>query len=362
MSAEDAPSRLLPSLFEMQPGGIMTGRVKENIENERMPQCDSSQCETCFTYYSVAVSQTSLGYAVGIKMRKNRLSIGKILVVIFVIAFSLACLYPFLMVVGGSLTTDSEAASYGFSIIPREPTLAAYKMLFANKTMILNGYKVTLFVTVVGTILSVMINAMMGFVLSRRNLRFKGVINLYVLITMLFNGGMVPWYIVCTRYLHLKNTIWALIVPSLVSAWYIFLVRNYFTGIPDEMWESAKLDGASEFIIFRKIYLSLAKPVIATIILFAALGFWNDWWLGLMLVDNSNLQPLQMLLRTIIANIQFLQTMGDKSAEAQALLASVPSDGVKMAMVIITTGPIILLYPFLQKYFIKGIMVGAVKG
>ncbi|MGB8452229.1 MAG: carbohydrate ABC transporter permease [Anaerocolumna sp.] len=310
----------------------------------------------------MAVPQAGLRYAMGVKMKKNKISIGKIVVVLFVIAFSLACLYPFLMVVGGSLTTDSEAAKYGFSIIPREPTLAAYKMLFANKTMILNGYKVTLSVTVVGTCLSVLINAMMGFVLSRRILRFKGFINLYVLITLLFNGGMVPWYIVCTRYLHLKNTIWALIIPSLVSAWYIFLVRNYFTAIPDEMWESAKLDGAGEFTIFRKIYLSLAKPVIATIILFSALGFWNDWWLGLMLIDSSDKQPLQMLLRTIVANIQFLQTMGDKSAEAQALLASVPSDGVKMAMVIITTGPIILLYPFLQKYFIKGIMVGAVKG
>jgi len=295
-------------------------------------------------------------------MKKKKITLGKLLVTLFVVGFSLVCLYPFLMVIGGSLTTDTEAATYGFSIIPREPTLAAYKVLLSNRKMILNGYKITLLVAIMGTGMSVLINSMMGFVLSRRNLRFKAFINLYVLLTMLFNGGLVPWYIVCTRYLHLKNNIWALIIPSLVSAWYIFLVRNYFNSIPDEMWESAKLDGAGEFKIFRKIYLPLAKPVIATITLFAALGFWNDWWLGLMLIDNSDLQPLQMLLRTIIANIQFLQTMGNKSAEAQALLASVPSDGVKMAMVIITTGPIILLYPFLQKYFIKGIMVGAVKG
>ncbi|BCK00305.1 ABC transporter permease [Anaerocolumna chitinilytica] len=298
----------------------------------------------------------------GVNMKKSKLTIGKVLVYLFVILFSLACLYPFLMVIGGSLTTDAEAAAYGFSIIPKNPTLAAYKMLFANKSTILNGYKITLFVTIVGTAVSVIVNAMMGYVLSRKALRFRSFINLYVLLTMLFNGGMVPWYIVCTKYLHLKNNIWALIVPSLVSAWYIFLIRNYFTSVPDEMWESAKLDGAGEFIIFRKIYLALAKPVIATVVLFSALGFWNDWWLGLMLIDSSEKQPLQMLLRTIVANIQFLQTMGNKSAEAQALLASVPSDGVKMAMVIITTGPILLLYPFLQKYFIKGIMVGAVKG
>jgi putative aldouronate transport system permease protein len=296
------------------------------------------------------------------KMNNRKFTLGKFLVVSFVVGFSLVCLYPFLMVIGGSLTTDAEAATYGFSIIPKEPTLAAYRVLFSNRAMILNGYRITLIVAVCGTALSVLINSMMGYVLSRKNLRFRGFINLYVLMTMLFNGGLVPWYIVCTRYLHLKNNIWALIIPSIVSAWYIFLVRNYFTSVPDEMWESAKLDGAGEFTIFRKIYLALAKPVIATITLFAALGFWNDWWLGLMLIENSDLQPLQMLLRTIIANIQFLQTMGSKSAEAQALLASVPSDGVKMAMVIITTGPIILLYPFLQRYFIKGIMVGAVKG
>ncbi|MDF2486193.1 MAG: sugar transporter permease [Herbinix sp.] len=295
-------------------------------------------------------------------MNNRKFTLGKFLVTFFVVGFSLICLYPFLMVVGGSLTTDAEAAAYGFSLIPKEPTLAAYKVLFSNRTMILNGYKVTLIVTVMGTIFSVLINSMMGYVLSRKNLRFRRFINFYVLLTMLFNGGLVPWYIVCTRYLLLKNNIWALIIPSLVSAWYIFLVRNYFSSIPDEMWESAKLDGAGEFTIFHRIYLALAKPVIATITLFAALGFWNDWWLGLMLVENSKLQPLQMLLRTIVANIQFLQTMGSKSAEAQALLASVPSDGVKMAMVIITTGPIILLYPFLQRYFIKGIMVGAVKG
>ena len=179
---------------------------------------------------------------------------------------------------------------------------------------------------------------------------------------MLFSGGMVPWYMICTKYLHLQNTIWALIIPSIVGAWNIYLIRNYFSGIPEELWESGKLDGASEFTIFSRIYLPLGKPVIATVVLFAALGYWNDWWLGLMLIDRTELQPLQMLLRTMMSNIQFLQTMSQQSAEVQQLLASVPGDGVKMAMVIVTTGPIILLYPIVQKYFMKGIMVGAVKG
>lgn len=293
---------------------------------------------------------------------KEKLTVGRILVHAFVIAFAFICLYPFLMVIGGSLMTNSEVMNGGFRVFPKEPTLASYKMLLANGNLILNGYKVTLFVTTVGTFLAVVVNGMMGYVLSRRHMAGRRVLNLYVLLTMLFSGGMVPWYMICTKYLHLQNTIWALIVPSIVGAWNIYLIRNYFTGIPEELWESAKLDGAAEFTIFSKIYLPLGKPVIATIVLFAALGYWNDWWLGLMLIDRTELQPLQMLLRTMMSNIQFLQTMSQQSSEVQQLLASVPGDGVKMAMVIVTTGPIILLYPIVQKYFMKGIMVGAVKG
>lgn len=295
-------------------------------------------------------------------MKKEKMTVGRLLVHIFVIVFALICLYPFLLVVGGSLMTNSEAINSGFKVIPDEPTLASYQILLGNSALIFNGYRITIFVTVVGTILSITVNGMMGYVLSRKHLAGRRILNLYVLLTMLFNGGMVPWYLVCTQYLHLKDTIWALILPSVVSAWYIFLIRNYFTGVPEELWESAKLDGASEFKVFSKIYLPLATPVIATVVLFAALGFWNDWWLGLMLIDDSTKQPLQMLLRTMISNIQFLQTMSQQSSEVQAMLASVPGDGVKMAMVVVTTGPIILLYPFVQKYFMKGIMVGAVKG
>lgn len=293
---------------------------------------------------------------------KEKMTIGRFLVHLFVIVFAFICLYPFLMVVGGSLMTNSEVMNGGFRVFPKEPTLASYKMLLGNGNLILNGYKITVTVTVVGTFLAVVVNGMMGYVLSRRNMAGRRILNLYVLLTMLFSGGMVPWYMICTKYLHLQNSIWALIVPSIVGAWNIYLIRNYFSGIPEELWESGKLDGASEFTIFSKIYLPLGKPVIATVVLFAALGYWNDWWLGLMLIDRTELQPLQMLLRTMMSNIQFLQTMSQQSSEVQALLASVPGDGVKMAMVIVTTGPIILLYPIVQKYFMKGIMVGAVKG
>lgn len=293
--------------------------------------------------------------------RNPKMTVGYFFVLLFVGLFAAMCLYPFLLVISGSFTTNAAAIKYGFTLIPREFTTAAYQTLFANSQAIINGYKVTVFVTVVGTALSLVINSMMAFVLSRQLLPGRRIINLYVLITMLFNGGMVPWYIICTRYLHLQNTILALIVPMLVSAWNIFLIRNYFSSMPNELYESAKIDGAGDFFIYLRIYFPLAKPVIATVLLFTALGYWNDWWHGLMLVEDQALQPLQMLLRAIIANIQFLQTM-DSSPQIQQMMASIPGDGIRMALVIITTGPIILLYPFVQRYFVKGIMVGSVKG
>ena len=292
--------------------------------------------------------------------RKRGISIGYVLVLIFVGIFSFFCLYPFLLVISGSFT--SRAASInGFSLIPKEFTVEAYKVLFSNYRAIINGYRVTIMVTIVGTILSLLVNSMMAFVLSRQSFFGKKFFNIYVLITMLFSGGIVPWYIICTRYLYLTDTYFALIIPMVASAWNIFLIRNYFKAIPDALYESAKIDGAKDFHIYWRIFLPLGKPVLATILLFAALAYWNDWWHGLMLINKSDMQPLQMLLRAVIANIQFLQTM-DSSPQIQLMMANIPGDGVRMALVIITTGPIILLYPYVQKYFVKGIMLGSVKG
>ena len=291
----------------------------------------------------------------------KRITCGYIFIIFFVGLFSFLCLYPFLLVISGSFTTRAAALTYGFTLIPKEFTLEAYQVLFSNSGSIINAYRVTILVTICGTTLSVLINSMMAFVLSRPVLLGKKFINIYVLITMLFSGGMVPWYIICTRYLHLKDTYLALILPMVVSAWNVFLIRNYFRTIPESLYESAKIDGSGDFHIYRRIYLPLGKPVLAIILLFSALAYWNDWWLGLMLIDKQEMQPLQMLLRAIISNIQFLQTM-DSSPQMQMMMANIPSDGVRMALVLITTGPILLLYPFVQRYFVKGIMLGSVKG
>lgn len=281
--------------------------------------------------------------------------------VLFTGIFAVICLYPFLLVIAGSFTPKEVAIRHGFHLFPESYTVAAYQALFINGRSIINGYKVTVSVTVIGTLLSLMVNSMIGWVVSRKEMPCRKLLNFYILFTMLFSGGMVPWYIVCVNVLHLKNTFFALLLPSMVSAWNIFLLRNYFSSVPEAMYESARIDGAQDLQIFFSIYLPLSKPVLATVTLFTALGYWNDWWLGLMLMDNADMYPLQLLLRNIVSNIQFLQTM-ESNPQIQQMMASIPGDGVKMALVILTTGPILLLYPFLQRYFVKGIMVGAVKG
>ena len=298
----------------------------------------------------------------GMKHRKSfHISGWQVFAALFTGVFGIACLYPFLLVVAGSFTTKEDAIRQGFRLFPGHYTTAAYEALFINGRTIVNAYKVTVFVTIVGTLLSLFINSMMGWVVSRKVMPFRRIINFYILFTMLFSGGMVPWYIVCVNIIHIKNTILALLLPSMVSAWNIFLLRNYFTSVPEEMYESARVDGARDFRIYWNIYIPLSKPVLATVTLFTALAYWNDWWLGLMLMDNTDMYPLQLLLRNIVSNIQFLMTM-ESNPQIQQMMYSIPGDGVKMALVIITTGPILLLYPFLQRYFVKGIMVGAVKG
>lgn len=275
--------------------------------------------------------------------------------------FALFCILPFVMVVSGSLSSEADILKYGYTLFPKKAGIVAYRILFFDIVRILNAYKITIFVTVVGTFFNLMINAMAGYVLARRTLKYRRFLSVYTIITLMFSGGMIPWYIVCVNMLHLKDKVIALIIPYLAYAWYIMLMRNFFQSIPEEMHESAKIDGAREFTVFWRIILPLAKPALATVGLFAALGYWNDWWLGLMLVDKVEIQPLQLLLRTIVSNVTFLQS-SPNAAMMQQVAGAIPAEGVKMAVTVVTIGPIVLLYPVAQKYFIKGILVGAVKG
>lgn len=294
-------------------------------------------------------------------MKKRSKALSNLPIAIILLIFAMLCVLPFWLVLSGSLTSEAEIMSSGFGLFPKKIDFTAYKILMTNMSRILNGYKISLIVTVVGTTLTVVVVSLAAWPISQNRVKYHNALNFFVLFTMLFSGGMVPWFIVCRNMLHLTDTIWALILPYVANAWYIFLVRNYYRGIPDELVEAAKIDGAGEYRIFGQIIFPLSKPVLATIALFACLAYWNDWWLGIMLVDKVEMQPLQLLLRTITSNIQFLSTAGNANAVAVAS-SSIPSEAIKMATCIITIGPIILVYPFVQKYFAKGIMVGAVKG
>ncbi len=292
----------------------------------------------------------------------KRYSFGQIVIFLVGLVISLLCLIPFLMVVSGSLSNEKDIMVYGYTLIPKKISFLAYRVLLSAPGTIVNSYAVTIFVTAAGTLLSVFITSMIGYVISRRTLKYAKAISFYCLITVLFSGGMVPWYIVCINYLHLKNQLMALIVPYLVNGWNIFLMRNFLLTIPEEIYESARMDGASELRTMVRIILPLAKPALATISLFVGLNYWNDWWLSLMLIDKENLRPIQYLLRVIVSNVQFIRSNMGFSSELQKISELLPNEGVKMATCIITIGPILFLYPFLQKYFIKGIMIGAVKG
>ncbi|WP_339271234.1 carbohydrate ABC transporter permease [Paenibacillus sp. FSL R5-0470] len=294
-------------------------------------------------------------------MSARKFSFSQFLIALVIGLFSLTCLFPFLMVISGSLSTEKDIMQYGYSIWPKTITFDSYRILLLGSNRIFEAYGVSTFVTVVGTILSLFLTSMGAYVMARRSFKYRNILSIFVIITMLFSGGLVPWYIVIVRYLHLKDTIWALILPSLGNAFNMFLIRNFMLSIPEDLHESAKMDGAGEFRIYSRLIMPLALPVLATVGLFVALGYWNDWFLGLMFVDKQELQPLQLLLRTLISNVDFLKNSGNAAA-MQRISAQIPSESIKMALTVITIGPIIFLYPFLQRYFVKGLMVGAVKG
>ncbi|OBZ19282.1 sugar ABC transporter permease [Bacillus sp. FJAT-27264] len=278
---------------------------------------------------------------------------------LIVTLIALFCVIPFIIILSSSMTREMDILTSGYNLFPKNIDFAAYQYLFQRMSVILNGYKVTSLVTVIGTIASLAITAMIAYPLSLRRLKYRNFISAYVLLTMLFSGGMVPWYIICVKYLHLHNNMAALILPSMVNGFNVFLMRSYFSSIPEEMHESAKIDGSGEFRTLISIILPLSTPVFASVGLFIALGYWNDWWLGLMLIDKVELQPLQLLLRTIISNVDYL---ANSSVLATAADQMMPRESIKMAATMITIGPIIFLYPFLQKYFVKGLMLGAIKG
>lgn len=297
--------------------------------------------------------------------RFNRVSkpSNAILNIIFII-LALTCVIPVLLVLAISLSAEESITEYGYRFIPKIFSAEGYTFLFSQSTMILRSLGISLFVTIVGTVIGVLLTTLMGYVLSRPDYKLNGFLTMVVFIPMVFNGGLVSTYYVISQFLGLKDSVWALILPLSVSSFNVVVCRTFFkTTIPESLVESAKMDGANQLTIFSRIVLPISLPVLATIGLFLCFAYWNDWYQAMLYIDNSKLLPLQALLNQILTNIQMLATnaatIGVSAAE---MLANMPQESARMAIVVIIVLPIACAYPYFQKYFISGLTVGAVKG
>jgi putative aldouronate transport system permease protein len=278
---------------------------------------------------------------------------------LFMIIFSVFCVIPFILIISSSISDEKSVQTTGFVLIPKEISLFAYKVIFQDSA-IYHAYKTTIIFTVLGTILCLIFTSAMAYALSVKTFTHRNKIAFFVYFTMLFNGGLIPSYILISKYLGLRDNILVYIIPVLINPFNMFLLRNFFNQIPDSLAESAKIDGANDIYILYKIILPLAKPAIATIGLFYALGYWNEWFTSVLYIDNKNLYSLQYLIIKVLREIDFVKQFNDIPGAAVNYVA--PTNTAKMATAVITVGPIICIYPFLQKYFIKGLVVGAVKG
>lgn len=291
-------------------------------------------------------------------MKKSRSEITQqVIMTIVITMIGLCCLFPIYLVFINSFASESSILKNGYMVIPDEFSLQAYKSIFYKGSAILTSYGITIFVTLLGTLIATIITYMCGYSLANEHLKYRNAFALFFFITTVFNTGLVPWYMIC-RKLHMYNNIWALIIPSMIfNPFNMFLVRNFINGIPASLGECARIDGAGELTIAFKIYFPLCAPVLATITLFYALGYWNNWFNAVMLLDDSALYPLQMILFKIQSDLSMLRELTNVG-----LNHTIPTESFKMASAIVTMGPIVLLYPFLQRYFTEGLVIGAVKG
>ena len=268
----------------------------------------------------------------------------------------LTCLIPLVLVVSISLSDELRLAKEGYQLLPVGFTTFAYEYILQQPGQILRSYGVTAFVTAFGTIAGLLVCSLLAWPLARKDFRLRGPLSFYVFFTLLFNGGMVPFYILVTRYLGLKDNIFVLILPYMVTAWYVLIIRTSFSQLPTELLDAARIDGAGEWRIFFQIVVPLSKPVLATIGLFFVLRYWNDWFLALLFIDDSSMYPLQYLLYVLMANINFM------ASNPQTTGMPIPTLSARMAMAVLAFGPALFTFLLLQKYFVRGITIGGLKG
>lgn len=288
---------------------------------------------------------------------------GQVFLNIILAFLAIAAIAPFILILSSSLTDEGTLIREGYNFFPKVFSLGSYEYLFLSGSKIFGGYAVTIIVTLIGTTVSLFITMMFAYPLSRKELPHRYLFAFFVFFTMLFSGGLVPSYMMWTQAFHIKNTIWALIVPGLLmNGFYIIMMRSFFTSnIPDAIVEAARIDGCGEYRILFKIVFPLSKPMVATLLLMTGLGYWNDWVNSLYYITDDKLYSIQAILNTIISNIQFL-TSGQSSLTSAVDVGKLPSIGIRMSIAVVGIIPVLVIYPFFQKYFVKGIVVGGVKG
>lgn len=289
----------------------------------------------------------------------------KLLLIFFYVItglFALFCMLPLWVALAGSFTNENTLVREGYGLLIKDFDITSYKLLFTGTPTVFRAYGVTIVTTFFGTVLTVILTSSFAYPLTVKAVKYRNGISLFAYATMLFNGGLVPTYIMITKFLHLGDNILVLIIPGALNAYNMFLMKNYFKTIPDSMAESAKIDGATEIYIYFKIILPLSKPILATVALFAAMGYWNEWFKVLLYIDNQDLYTLQFLVMRLQQQVDFLTSSLAPAARAAMSGVTIPTIGVRLSTAMVSIGPIILLYPFLQKYFVKGLTIGAVKG
>lgn len=294
---------------------------------------------------------------------KRKKYFGQIVLCIIMSLIAAGVVIPFLILVGVSFSTEKDVLLNGYKLIPEHFSLDAYSYVLKNPGQILQAYKVTIIFSAITTFLSVWVMCLLAYPLSRKDLPGRNKINFLIFFASLFNGGLVPTYILITKYLHLNDTLLVYILPALVSVWYVFMIRTFFMGLPDGIIEAAMIDGASQHRIFYGIVLPLSKPVIATVALLTFLGKWNSWFESMLYIKNQNLVSLQYFLQRIMRNIQLMKETQQSGSSVQIQAATeIPGETARMAMAVLVAGPALFIFPFFQKYFVKGLTVGSVKG
>jgi ABC-type sugar transport system, permease component len=295
-------------------------------------------------------------------VEKKQSKSAQIILNVIAIIYAACCIIPIIVIISGSFTNEFSLNDHGYSLWPRHFDLTAYMYIFKNPLTIIRSYGVTIIVTAATTVVGVLCMTMVGYVLARQNCSFRRVLAFYIFFTMLFSGGLVPSYILTTQYLNLRDNILVMILPSLINPFYVIMLRTFIQKLPMSIFESAKIDGANELIIFSKIALPLSIPSIATVAFFTAMAKWNDWYTALLYINDETLVPLQYMLYRIQSNVQALLNSMQSSGTVTVDVTKIPGQNLVLAMAVVASGPMLIVFPFFQKYFISGLTVGAVKG